>query len=470
MSDSKPHEDDEGVEVEDLEAAMSGGDDGAEADDARDPFDGLDEAVVARLGLSPGARPRRPVSADDQLDELGELDNAGELGEPGEGPAPRGRGRSPLVSLFVLAFAAYLLVAMFGDFRYWLRAEEPEDLGLASELVASGRLSADLHDHYVALEGTPDVKNAAVGATKSNLVGYLRITEGEGRLFAAIPRDKDQKVTNNFEGRYVGRMRKLSEDRAYPWLKQFFDTEKVAVPVDLDVASLEAALSSQAADGTIEVETERGKATLDGDQQIRLVVRQPDARVQLGKESFSGPEAADEAVAGLGAPWVRLEATRTFYRYAVRVPPGEHAAVQAKLVSGLPPDERDPGADPRVGALVLPRTATYLTAVGDLVRSEGDFVMPYAGNTTSPGYEVADGEPAKLVETVLRDGMLRIPAGSLEAARIERRVSVDPDGFMIAVGEPPSSERLTGVLWLVVLGIALANLVSLWVWWRRRAA
>ena len=460
MSDSKPEErsdspagadaeHEDRVHVDDLEAALSNeaGEDDAEHED--DAFDGLDPAVVARLGLDRGA-------AEPELD-LGEEDL----------PAPRRRGRSPLVSLFVLAFAAYLLVAMFGDFRYWLRGDEPEDLGQAADLVESGGLVADLHDRYVVLEGTPDVKNAAVGATKSNLVGYLRITEGKGRLFAAIPRDKDQTITNNFEGRFVGRMRKLSEDRAYPWLKQFYATEVVTVPIDVEVASLSSAIAAPAADGAIEVQTENGPATLSADQELRLVVRQPDARVQLGVESFPTPEAADAAVAALGRPWVRLAPTKTFHRYAVRVPEGEHGNVQSELLAGLPEGERDPGADPRRGALVLPRTATYVAAIGDLARSGDTLVFPYGTNTTSPGYEEEEG---RLVERKLQGGMLHIPLGELQAARAEQRIGVDPEGFLVAVGEPPSSERLTGILWLVVLGIAMANVASLWVWWRRRAA
>jgi hypothetical protein len=458
VSDSKPDpdrpdpraqadaDDEDRVDVDDLESALAGeGDDDA---GERDAFEGLDPAVVARLGLDRAAAEREPDLADDDVS------------------VPR-RGRSPLVSLFVLAFAAYLLVAMFGDFRYWLRGDEPEDLGEAADLVASGGLAGDLHDRYVVLTGTPDVKNAAVGATKSNLVGYLRITEGNGRLFAAIPREKDQTVTNNFEGRFVGRMRKLSEDRAYPWLQQFYATEVVTVPTDVDVASLVSAIDSPSSSGAIEVQTENGRAVLSADQEIRLVVRQPDARVQLGVESFPTPEAADAAVAALGRPWVRLQPTKTFHHYSVRVADGEHAKVQAALVAELPEGDRDPGADPRRGALVLPRTATYVGAVGDLARSGDALLLPYGTNTTSPGYDEKDG---RLVERTLPDGMLRIPTGELQAARAEQRIGVDPDGFLVAVGEPPSSERLTGILWLVVLGIAMANVVSLWVWWRRRAA
>ena len=244
-------------------------------------------------------------------------------------------------------------------------------------------------------------------------------------------------------------------------------TEVVTVPVDIEVGSLASAIEAPGSDGSIEVQTENGATVLSADQELRLVVAQPDARVQLGVESFPTQEAADAAVEALGRPWVRLEPTETFHRYAVRVPGGDLAEVQAQLTAGLPPAERDPGADPRRGAVVLSRTATYVAAVGDITRAGDTLVVPYGSNTTSPGYDEADG---RLVERKLEDGMLRIPLGDLQAARAEQRIGVDPEGFLVSVGEAPSSERLTGILWLVVLGIALANTASLWVWWRRRAA
>ncbi len=474
MSESKPPADDAddagaaddggGVEVDDLEAALADGDLSADSDDDDDDrgvdhdAETADELDVAR------ARARADELADaDDLDEvLGRLQAASD--EPVE--VPRRRTRSPLVSLFVLAFAGYLLAAMWGDFRYWTRADEPEDLGSASELIASGGLTPDLHDHYVVLEGTPDVKNAAVGATKTQLVGYLRVTEGGGRLFASVPRDKSEKTVNNFEGRYVGRIRQLSADRAFDWLRQFYETENVTVPIDVDTPSLKIGMSQRKADGSITVEAARGPATLSAEQEVRLVVDDGYARAQLGRKSF--PKAADARAAmdRLGRPYAELPPTQTFHRFVVKASGEELGQLQRTLVAELPEDERKSSADPKVGALVLPKASTYATVIGDAVIEGDTIAFPYGSNTTPPGYDVVDG---KLVERSLADGMLRVPLAEIKAVRVEQRITVDPDGFLISVGETPASERLTGILWLVVLGIALANLGSLWVWWRRRA-
>lgn len=465
MSDSKPPADDadiagaaddDGVEVDDLEAALADGDLSAdEGDDEPAGADSGDDEMRAEAD--------EMAAADDLDDVLQRLQTTSD--EPIE--VPRRRARSPLVSLFVLAFAGYLLLAMWGDFRYWTKADEPEDLGTASELIASGGLTPDLHDRYVVLEGTPDVKNAAVGATKTNLVGYLRVTEGGGRLFAAVPRDKSEKTVNNFEGRYVGRIRRLSEDRAFEWLRQFYETEKVTIPVDVDVASLKIGMSQRKSDGSITVEATRGPVALSAEQDVRIVVDQGYARAQLGRKSFPTKADARAAMDRLGRPYAELPPTQTFHRFVVEATAPERGELQRVLVAELPDGERKSGADPKVGALVLPKSYTYSTVIGD-ASVEGDaFVLPYGSNTTPPGYDVVEG---KLVERSLPDGMLRVPLTDIKAVRIEQRIKVDPDGFLISVGETPSSERLTGILWLVVLGIALANVVSLWVWWRRRAS
>jgi hypothetical protein len=53
--------------------------------------------------------------------------------------------------------------------------------------------------------------------------------------------------------------------------------------------------------------------------------------------------------------------------------------------------------------------------------------------------------------------------------RLERVIAVDPEGFVVAVGETPSEQLQAGILWLLVLVITGANAASLLLWWRRRA-
>ena len=68
-----------------------------------------------------------------------------------------------------------------------------------------------------ALEGTPDVQHAARARIGEKTVGYIRVVEGGGSLFAAIPRT-DKPTGNQFEGEFTGRMRRLADVRMFAWI------------------------------------------------------------------------------------------------------------------------------------------------------------------------------------------------------------------------------------------------------------
>lgn len=366
--------------------------------------------------------------------------------------------RSPFVSLLVVGFGAYLLITMFADFRYWLRSSTPVDLGHAATLLEDGRTLDAYDDQYVVLEGTPDVQHATKLTTKEQFIGYLRVLEGGGGLFAAVPRSKDKPVTNNFEGRYQGRLRRLSDDRAYEWLREFYANEKVTRIVDLEPRGFAAALGGPLptmAGGTVDVAP---------DESLRLVFDGPDARVQLGTRSFRDAAAAQRAVAALGFPFLALEPTVQFHRFIVRIPEAERGEAQRSLNEGLAGVEGS--SDPKVGALVLALPISYGAPAGE-VALEGDALsFPFGDNTTTPGYDVKGD---RLVERPPTD-QLRLGYERLRSARLERVIEIDPDGFVVAVGEPPASELQAAILWLLVLAITGANTVSLVLWRRRRTA
>ncbi len=416
--------------------------DALDAEDGDPEEDALDMSDLDALGVEGVvARLRSDGDVEDELPSSG---------------LPR---RSPFISILVVGFGVYLLATMFGDFRYWLRSSEPVELGHASTLLQDGRTLDAYDNQYVALEGTPDVQHAARLTTKERFIGYLRVTEGGGGLFAAVPRPKDQPATNNFEGRYVGRLRKLSNDRAYQWLAEFYANEQIALSVDLDPAGVPAALGSGS------LPTLGGGSTEVGpDQQLRLVFEGPDARVQLGRKSFADAAAAEQAVAAMGRPYVQLEPTATFFRFVVRIPKAERAAAQKTLNDGL--EDVENTTDPKVGAFVLDLPTNYGAASAD-VRVEGEqLTFPYGDNATSPGYDVTDGA---LVERP-RAERIGLPVAQLSSARLERVIVVDPDGYVVAVEETPSTVWMMGALWLLALVITGANLASLLVWWRRREA
>jgi hypothetical protein len=434
----------------------------AEHDEARD------------AGAEDSPADRAADAAEDALDlsDLDRLDREDGFGTSGDEDdlvldPPRRRPRSPVLSLFVIAFAVYLLTSMWSDFRYWMQPAEPLDLGHASEFVQEdGHMPPGHHDRYVVLEGTPDVQHAARLTTNEGFMGYLRVTEGGGRLFAAVPRGPEEKMLTDFEGRYEGRMRRLGSDRAFPWLEQFFDGQGVMRAVDSSPEHLLEAL--RRAGETFEVETEEGPIRLAPDAIVRLVTERPEARVQLGVTTFPDAQEAEARVAALGFPYARVGRPESFHSFVVRIPIAEREAARARLLE----DADAPAAsnDPKVGVAVLPMTATF-TAPAPVLQLDGDgrtLVFPYGDNTTVPGYEVSDGQ---LVAIVLdEEAVVRIAPEQLAAVRIEQPIRIDPEGYVIVVGATPSSARTLGILWLVALGIGLVNLASLLLWWRRRTA
>jgi len=368
-------------------------------------------------------------------------------------PAPR-RRRSPLIDVAVALFGGYLLVTMFGDVRYFLQGGTPKDLGDASTLVESG---LDGHaEQYVTLRGTPDVQHAARAKLGEKTIGYLRLIEGGGSLFAALPRTNTP-ASNEFEGQFTGRMRRLSDIRMFPWIQQYFDGERIVETQDLTREQLLAAL-----DGN----------KLKPGEQLSLSVDQPDARVQLGRTSFPSRAAAETAVQALGVPYFAPDdqSSAAFYTFIARIPriPAEQrATAQSTLAAaGLPAPPSDK-PDPRVGALVVPFFTTYLVPSAEL-RSEGESLsFPLGTDGTSPGYTVADG---KLVPRTLENGRLKIDDSLLRAAGRLQPVKVDPAGYIVLVDEHPRDQWPAVALWLVVFAVVGWNLASLALWWRRRQA
>jgi hypothetical protein len=300
--------------------------------------------------------------------------------------------------------------------------------------------------------------------TNKGYIGYLRISEGGGQLFAAVPRGKEEKVANTFEGRYQGRMLRLGSGRGYPWLEQFFDAEGVTRSIDTTAQQLIEAL--QSAGDTITVDTAEGPVALGPKDRVRLVAARPEARVQLGVSTFRRAEDAEARLEALGYPYAKPEGVtpKTFHSFVVRIPAAEREAARARLLEGT--DAPAASSDPKVGAAVLPMTSTFTVPAAQLQLDRGSLSFPYGDNTTTAGYDVRDGE---LVERKLgEDDFMSLTADELSAVRLEMPIELDPNGYLIVVGADPSTARTSGILWLVVFGIALVNVASLLLWWRRR--
>ncbi len=388
-------------------------------------------------------------------------------GDDGQVSVPkrrRARARSPVLSVFVSLFGIYLLITMFSDFRYWIRSSQPRDLGDAGALAEGGKMPGGLHDQHVRLLGTPDVQRELRASTRQgNRVDYMRIIEGGGSLFVALRRTEGENIGLAFEHTFVGRMKRLGDHPAAQGLAQLLADEEIVHVRDTTLPAIFEALADNS--GAKTIATADGSMTLTPDAKIRLGIEPPEARVQLGVESFANAAAAEAAVAALGYPWIRAPGKpHSFYSFVARIPPGERAAAESRLNAGL---ELPDAADSKYGAAVLAARSGVRVAAGQLGREDDALVVPVTADDPAPIYDVVDG---KLVAREGAGASRRIPLEWIREVRIETPIHFDPNGYLLLVGEVPSDQRVMGLAWLVVATLVGLNLVSLAAWLRRRGA
>lgn len=383
-------------------------------------------------------------------------------------PSRRRAGRSALLSVVISVLGLFLLVDAFPDFRYWLRSRTPEDLGDAATLAQSGQMPQGLHDRYVTVSGTPDVQNAVRMVTKERIVGYQRITEAGGSLFVAAPREKDERLLDKFSGTFTGRFRKMDRDPAYDWLTQYMAAHPITRTLDATPKALVAAIANTG--GAMTIETDEGSITLGSDDVTSVVVQSPDARVQIGTASVKALADAEARVAALGHPYAVLPARgeSPFHTFVARIPASERAAALAKLQEGL--DDPSNGTDPKRGAAVLPGTVAFTAKPDEIAISGDDLVLP-AVDAGTPLYDVVEGKlVARAPEAGPNGDKLRVPIAWVQNVRIDRVIPIDPDGYVLAVGDEPSKHWTIGLVWLVVAVLVGLNLANLAMRWRRNTA
>lgn len=414
----------------------------------RDDEDALDLADLDRLGVD---------------GVVAQLHNDPLPGDPVP-PARVRRGRSTFLSIIISVIGLYMLVEVFPDFRYWLSSRTPDDLGDAADLAKNGKLPDGLHNRYATLRGTPDVRNAIRMEMKDQYVGYLRITEAGGGLFAAVPRAKDERMRDTFEGSFTGRLRRLRNDPAFDWLAEYVANHPITRTIDATPAALWAAVGETA--GAMTLATAEGDVALENGDRLSIVVQSPDARVQIGTHSVRKVEDAEARVAALGHPYARLAgpSESLFHSFVVRVPPSERAAALATLQSGL--DDPSEGTDPKRGAAVLPGMST-LSVKPDEIALSGDQLLVPATLAGTPIYDVEDGE---LVAREPVDGRIRVPQAWVQSVRLDRLIALDPEGYVLVVGDDPSKQWMMGLVWLVIATIVGLNAASLAMRWRRHSA
>lgn len=432
----------------------------SKVDNDDDELDELDGAGFDRAVADARGRVAAGAQLDNDLDPgLGERpytqDEAGLRNRVGW-------GRSPIISVAVIIVGLFLLTATWSDFRYFLRTmqSEPRELGHVGDIYRDGEFTERFDDEWVVLEGNPDVQHAARMPSKDGWIGFMRLVEGDASMFVAIPRET-QDATNQFPGRFQGRMRRLDDAPQWEKLQTFFNAEHVLDIVNLAPASVLAAVT---AGGPVEL-VEGGSTDLAATDTLRLVVTQPAAMAQLGRTTWPTRPEAEQAIAALGRPWAFVEKRDTAWVFAVEVGADAHVDIYQQLTRTLNGGQDLADPDPKVGALVLPRRATYLVEFGDLQIEGPALSFTYGDNSAETGWR---REGDKLVPVELAAGRLAVPSAAIEATRVERTLKADPDGYLLLVDHEPFDTWPSALMFGAVLGVILLNGWALATTLRRR--
>lgn len=376
-----------------------------------------------------------------------------------------GWGRSPIIAFAVIVVGFFLLVATWSDFRYFLRVFQsaPRELGSVEDIYQAGEFTEDFDDEWVVLEGDPDVQHAARTASGDRWYGLLRLLRADAKLFVAIPR-AEQEAPKEFPGRHEGRMMRLSDAPQWEKLQEFFDAEAIVDLADLDPGSVLTALEQ----GSLGVDSTAGDSLeLRGEDTLRVVVQFPVGLVQLGRSTWKTRAAAEQAVASLGLAWApTAKSSSVTWQFVIALDdrsPERLAALTKQLEAGLDDatkaDIDKSRADPKKGALVMPRKVTYLAKAGELALSGDVLSLPYDQDSPEDTGWTVVGDKLEPIAPVA--GKLAVPRAQVVAVRLERELKADPDGYLIMVGQGPREAWPSAVMFVGVFGVMVLNALAL---------
>jgi len=201
--------------------AESAGPDEGETDDLEGAF--FDEKNMAEIkaqlaaesdglqGLDPG------IEGDDELARI---------------MSPRRAVRHPVVATLVICASLFGLYWFWDDFRFFLRSNEPENLGQVNQAVAQGRLKENT---YVTLRGQPVTQTMANskyssffgGASKRKVYWFILKDSGNRVVVRSykpliIDKHKPSEHIKLRQGIFTGRLRRLDDTSFGPKLRDFY--------------------------------------------------------------------------------------------------------------------------------------------------------------------------------------------------------------------------------------------------------
>lgn len=440
-------------------------------DDEEDLDEDLDLREFEGEGGLEGTIARMRAAERDPLSLGWDEDDEEELGG-------RRRGRHPYLAAFVSLASVALCLWIWPDVRFWLESS-PREIGEARALFERPDADASLQNRLVTVRGTPDVSYAARLRIGDASYRFVRILEGGDRLFALLP-DGEGTRSDEFEGSFTGRAKRLSDVRFFDEVVTYFDNQGVTRTQEVSVESLEEGLRS----GRLEASGASGASdvahvvALDDVARVNVVVDRGEFKLVLGRSTWPDDASAQAAIAALGFPWAQLKSAganqsddmnasikRSYgRRFVVAVPEEARAGMVAKLNADAGVSSES--ADPKVGALGLPQRYTYAVRPSAVTVVDGRLEVDMDGVTTSPGFELRDGA---LVERALNsEGRLVVEASEVARLEVDERLSVDPDGTIILVGRTPEDERTSALMFAVVGMLGLFNVIAVAIFVRRR--
>ncbi|MCC6746629.1 MAG: hypothetical protein IT371_03160 [Deltaproteobacteria bacterium] len=363
----------------------------------------------------------------------------------------RRRGRHPILSVAVIALAAYLLFIVRLEFLYFFQPRRPLDLGDVSEAVQRGTFRPNT---YVTVNGAPDRKHALL--LQGRLTGYdsfFRLLQSRSRLF--VQQHRTQRTTDRtVSGSHSGR---LVQFASLPYKEALAATFAQAITTahDLELATLK-----QVAPGSSARVKDRAgeEVALAPDTVLWINATYPEEWiVQVPKRTHPAAESAAKLVAGLGLPFATDdESSRTFHRFVVLASDAEASQLMARFKG------------PDAAAGVVRRQVSY-TARWDQVRFEKDaLVVTSEDASTSPRYRRRPGDKTRL--EAVKEKTVSIPAASVLYLSVGAKFVVPEDALVIVAGEEPADYWHYVLLYVVLATFMLINVLALAARWREHAA
>jgi len=359
-------------------------------------------------------------------------------------PRRRRRRRHPLISVLVIALSAYLMWFVRDDLLYFFQPRKAVDLGDVSAAVKQGTLR---HNTHVALAGAPDRKHALiVEARFGGYDSFFRLLQTSNRVF--VQQHREGRISDESpSGGYSGRLVRFAALPYQKGLASYF-ARTMTVPHELDFAAVAAAKGAGSA--TLK-DRDGAPVPVTPDTMVWVNVAFPDEWIlQLSKRDYPKIEDTGRLLAELTVPGaVDEEASSTFWRFVLRVPPDQVPALMTRLKA------------PDLHAALQRRQVSYSVRWNQLTAEGRELVLSAADPTAPARYRVEPGEEGKSKLVPVRETVTRVPAEGVLFITTSTPLVIPPDAFVLVVGKAPVEGWYYVVLYLLLATFIILNALAL---------